>query len=59
VGLIWSKLLERNKNVVSNQLMHLVDWLPTLYAAAGKQYFMAILVIARLAVQHPVESGRL
>ncbi|CAN7944862.1 unnamed protein product, partial [Ixodes hexagonus] len=31
---IWSTLLKR-KSVVSNQMMHITDWLPTLYSAAG------------------------
>lgn len=34
VGLIWSPLLKEQQRV-SHQLMHLVDWLPTLYCAAG------------------------
>lgn len=33
-GLIWSPMLE-NVNRVSNQTIHISDWLPTLYAAAG------------------------
>uniref|UniRef100_A0A336MIA9 CSON000254 protein n=1 Tax=Culicoides sonorensis TaxID=179676 RepID=A0A336MIA9_CULSO len=33
-GLIWSPLLEQRERV-SNQLMHITDWLPTLYSAAG------------------------
>lgn len=33
-GLVWSPLLEKRERV-SNQLMHISDWLPTLYAAAG------------------------
>jgi hypothetical protein len=35
VGLIWSPLLQQTPRV-SNQLMHVTDWLPTLYTAAGK-----------------------
>ncbi|CAN7993150.1 unnamed protein product, partial [Ixodes hexagonus] len=31
---IWSPLL-RNTGRVSNQMMHIVDWLPTFYSAAG------------------------
>lgn len=33
-GFIWSPLID-NRQQVSNELMHIVDWLPTLYAAAG------------------------
>lgn len=33
-GLIWSPRLQ-NRQRVSNQTMHIVDWLPTLYTAAG------------------------
>lgn len=33
-GLIWSPLLKESQRV-SSQLMHIVDWLPTLYSAAG------------------------
>lgn len=33
-GLIWSPLL-KHKNYVSNQVIHAIDWLPTLAAAAG------------------------
>jgi hypothetical protein len=35
VGLIWSPLLQQTPRV-SNQLMHVTDWLPTLYTAAGQ-----------------------
>jgi arylsulfatase A-like enzyme len=35
VGLIWSPLLQQTPRV-SNQLMHVSDWLPTLYTAAGQ-----------------------
>ncbi|CAN7998969.1 unnamed protein product, partial [Ixodes hexagonus] len=31
---IWSPLLKR-KSIVSDQMMHVTDWLPTLYSAAG------------------------
>ncbi|KAL0269023.1 UNVERIFIED_CONTAM: hypothetical protein PYX00_010767 [Menopon gallinae] len=34
VAAIWSPLLNRTGRV-SNQLMHISDWLPTLYSAAG------------------------
>lgn len=33
-ALVWSKHLKRNK-YVENTPFHMVDWLPTLYAAAG------------------------
>ena len=33
-GFIWSPLLKERERV-SNQLFHIVDWLPTLYHAAG------------------------
>ncbi|XP_047110645.1 arylsulfatase B-like [Schistocerca piceifrons] len=33
-GLIWSPLLSKPKRV-STHMMHITDWLPTLYAAAG------------------------
>lgn len=34
VGMVWSRLLEKPHRV-SKQLMHISDWLPTLYSAAG------------------------
>ncbi|XP_043483335.1 arylsulfatase B-like isoform X2 [Leptopilina heterotoma] len=34
VAAIWSPLIENPKRV-SNHLMHIADWLPTLYSAAG------------------------
>lgn len=37
VALIWSTGLQRRRRV-SYQLMHISDWLPTLYSAAGKHY---------------------
>nr|CAD7603529.1 unnamed protein product [Timema genevievae] len=35
LGLVWSPLLQQTPRV-SNQVMHVTDWLPTLYTAAGK-----------------------
>lgn len=35
VAAVWSPLL-RSTQRVSNQLMHIADWLPTFYAAAGR-----------------------
>ncbi|GFY48796.1 arylsulfatase B [Trichonephila inaurata madagascariensis] len=32
---IWSPLLQLREPRISNQLMHVTDWLPTLYTAAG------------------------
>ncbi|XP_014674868.1 PREDICTED: arylsulfatase B-like isoform X2 [Priapulus caudatus] len=34
VGFIWSRLLRKTRRV-SQQMMHITDWLPTLYHAAG------------------------
>nr|CAD7402130.1 unnamed protein product [Timema cristinae] len=34
-GFIWSPLLQQTPRV-SNQMMHITDWLPTLYTAAGR-----------------------
>ncbi|XP_075552801.1 arylsulfatase B-like [Dermacentor variabilis] len=34
-ALVWSPLLEPGSRVVMPRLVHLVDWLPTLYSAAG------------------------
>lgn len=34
-GFIWSSLLKKSPRI-SDQMMHLVDWLPTLYSAAGE-----------------------
>jgi arylsulfatase A-like enzyme len=37
LALLWSKDLQKKKRV-SNQLMHISDWLPTLYSAAGNSF---------------------
>lgn len=34
VAALWSPLLHSTQRV-SNQLMHIADWLPTFYSAAG------------------------
>ncbi|XP_069679245.1 arylsulfatase B-like [Periplaneta americana] len=34
VALLWSTTLQKKKRI-SSQLMHITDWLPTLYSAAG------------------------
>merc|ERR1712168_846749 len=34
VGFVWSPLINKNKRV-STQLMHITDWMPTIYSAAG------------------------
>lgn len=34
IGFIWSPLLKEQQRV-SNQMIHITDWLPTLYSAAG------------------------
>ncbi|CAL1278119.1 unnamed protein product [Larinioides sclopetarius] len=36
-ALIWSPLLNLGKPRISQQLMHVTDWLPTLYKAAGNR----------------------
>lgn len=33
-GLLWSPLIKKNQRL-AKQTMHISDWLPTLYAAAG------------------------
>ena len=35
VAFIWSQLFPDTKEAISKNLMHISDWLPTLYAAAG------------------------
>lgn len=37
-GLIWSPLLGLKEPRISKQLMHVSDWLPTLFSAVGKIY---------------------
>ncbi|KAG0417696.1 hypothetical protein HPB47_005408 [Ixodes persulcatus] len=44
---VWSpKFLKRSR--VSNQLMHISDWLPTLYTAAGRQCNLPVAVSSSL-----------
>ncbi|KAJ4450928.1 hypothetical protein ANN_02363, partial [Periplaneta americana] len=38
VALLWSTTLQKKKRI-SSQLMHITDWLPTLYSAAGSTFF--------------------
>lgn len=35
-SILWSPLLKLEEPRVANQLMHVSDWLPTLYRVAGK-----------------------
>jgi arylsulfatase A-like enzyme len=42
VALMWSPLLQQTPRV-SNQLMHVTDWLPTLYTAAGQYLPLPII----------------
>lgn len=39
VSFLWSPLI-RDKPRVFHDLMHITDWLPTLYSAAGKRCFI-------------------
>lgn len=41
---IWSSRLQQNRRV-SKQLMHVTDWLPTLYSAAGTSYVVTRAVV--------------
>ncbi len=43
-GLIWSPLIKK-KSRVSNQMMNIQDWLPTLYSAAGIESYNIIVHI--------------
>ncbi|KAL1421916.1 hypothetical protein MTO96_022625 [Rhipicephalus appendiculatus] len=36
-GFVWSTRLRKRRRM-SRQLMHIVDWLPTLYSAAGERF---------------------
>jgi len=48
VAAVWSPLLHSSQRV-SNQLMHIADWLPTFYAAAGTHgYYTAHTVHDKL-----------
>ena len=37
-GLVWSPLIQKPGRV-SEDMFHVTDWLPTLYKAAGRNYF--------------------
>lgn len=37
IAAIWSPLIKKPQRV-SNQLMHISDWLPTFFSAAGKYF---------------------
>lgn len=50
-ALVWSKRLKRNK-YVENTPFHMVDWLPTLYAAAGI-YKIVLYIISFCVIYHP------
>ncbi|CAN8023315.1 unnamed protein product [Ixodes persulcatus] len=43
---IWSPLLNQNRRV-SDQMLHITDWLPTLYSAAGKREFYGSMFSTR------------
>lgn len=44
VSFLWSPLI-REQQRVFNQLMHITDWLPTLYSAAGKRLLLSYINI--------------
>ena len=45
VALVWSKALQKRRRV-SYQLMHISDWLPTLYSAAGKKLIFEFQILS-------------
>ena len=49
-GFIWSTKINKRKRV-SKQLMHIQDWLPTLYSAAGKSNLLQQLMHIKISYQ--------
>ncbi|XP_053678592.1 arylsulfatase B [Anopheles nili] len=55
-GLIWSPLLQ-NVSQVSHQLMHVSDWLPTLYEAAGGNISSLPVELDGISVWNELSKG--